>query len=107
MLGPLIRLITVPEKESGQRVIFLGTDRYPARSKEGTVASRKTEQGVEVADSSDGLVGGGAYRSDWNGEPVPLGKTYPGLRAEGMSQKVWDHTMKALEEIEAGRAFSD
>ena len=107
VLGPLVRLFTVPEKECGERVIFLASARYPARSEKGTAEVGKSQEGVEVAVASDGVVGGGAYRPNWDGESLPLTKKYPELRAEGMSQKVWDHTMKAFEEIGAGRAFKE
>ena len=105
ILSPFLWFYMIPEKECGERVISLASDRYPARSETGTARAGKTQEGVEVAVSSDGVVGGGAYRPNWDGEPLPLRKTYPGLRADGMSQKVWDHTMEAFREIEAGRVF--
>ena len=97
----------VPEEECGERVLFLASARYPARGGEGVEVEGKTIEGVEVARSSDGVVGGGAYRVNWDDEEVPLKKNYPQLRREGFGEKAWDHTMEAFREIEAGRVFKN
>ena len=107
VLAPVLRLVMVPERESGERVLFLASGRYPARAGEGVKVEEKTEEGVEVARSSDGVLGGGAYRVNWDGEEVPLKKNYPELRREGFGEKAWGHTMEALTKIEAGRVFKN
>ena len=56
---------------------------------------------------SDGVVGGGAYKVDSDGEIVPLKKNYPKIRDEGMAEKCCEHTLKALEVIGVGRIFTD
>jgi hypothetical protein len=53
-----------------------------------------------------GVYGGGAYRTNWDGEVVPLGKGYKKISREEVREKVWDHTMRAFQEISAGGHFS-
>lgn len=105
-VAPIIQPFTVPQVECGERVIFLASSRYPARPSKSTGGIPKSEGDVEIAISSDGVVGGGAYRGNWNGKAVPLGKAYEKLREEGLSERVWSHTMEAFKEIEAGKVFT-
>ena len=106
-LTPIIRLAMVPEMECGQRVMFHTSSRFPPRQSNSTEeAPRRVGNSDVVATSSDGVVGGGAYRTNWNGEPVPTGKAYEKLREEGISERCWNHTIKAFEEIEAGNGFT-
>lgn len=103
VLLPLSPLISVPREESGERVLFLASSRFPPR---GTAEVAQGAGDGEAAVSSDGVVGGGAYRIDWNGEVMPMKKTYARLREEGMLERSWAHTMQAFEDIEAGRVFT-
>ena len=102
---PLMRLVAVPQAESGERVVYHTSPRFPPRSSNAVEDKPKTIGNIEVATSSDGVVGGGAYRTNWNGEMVPLTKGYKKLRENGFYEKVWNHTMKAFEDIEAGRVL--
>lgn len=102
VMSPVMRLTSVDPTGSGERVLFHATSIYPAMGTENT----KGDGNVEVALSSDGTAGGGAYRTDWNGEIDPCGKIYKKLREDGMKEKVWSHTVKAFEDIEAGRVFT-
>jgi hypothetical protein len=52
------------------------------------------------------VLGGGCYTVNWNGETLPLKKTYSDLRKNGLSEKVWKHTMEAFKDIEDGKVFS-
>jgi hypothetical protein len=109
-ISPLVRQFTVPRGESGARIIFNVSSRFPARPKSENVnGSAKSgyggQQKVEIASSSDGMLGGGAYRVDWDGETVPKGKIYKSLEEAGMAQKVWDHTTDAFQVIEGGGVF--
>lgn len=106
-VAPIIQPFTVPPTECGERVLFLASPRFPARPSKGIGEISKNQGNVEVATSSDGMVGGGAYRGNWNGETVPTGKAYKKFREEGLSEKVWNHTVKAFEEIEAGNVFTE
>jgi hypothetical protein len=90
---------SVSREDSGERTLFLATERFPAKGEQKT-------QGI-LAVSSDGVVGGGAYRANWDGEPVPTGNQYMKLREEGWLDKSVGHTLKAFSEIEAGRPFTE
>ncbi|KAK9427027.1 putative oxidoreductase ENV9 [Lipomyces doorenjongii] len=104
--SPLFRLLSISPKECGARVLFHTSSRFPARSSGAESKSPAKLENVKVALSSDGILGGGAYRTNWNGEVVPLGKGYKQIRKGEVSKKVWDHTMKAFQEISAGSYFS-
>jgi hypothetical protein len=99
VLTPFSPLFTVPRAESGERVLFLASSRFPPRS---TAEALKSWGGGEIA---DGVFGGGDYRSNWDTEIIPMKKTYKKLRVEGMSERCWTHTMHAFEGIEAGKVF--
>ncbi len=90
-----------PAREIGERVLFLATERYPRRGRRG-------EDGGScgVARGTDGEVGSGAYAVNWDGETVVHGKAYEKARAEAWKETVWEHTMSAFDEIEAGRVFA-
>lgn len=109
VLMPLLKWYGVPREECGERVLFLASGRYPARGGkvEGEVGIGIGRNEAGTAMGSDGVVGGGAYRVDWNGGVVPLWPTYEGLRREGFEKKVWEHTMKAFEVIESGNVFTE
>jgi hypothetical protein len=87
-------------------VLFHTSPRFPARSSDAEAKSPAKLENVKVALSSDGILGGGTYRTNWNGEVVPLGKGYKQIRKDEISKRVWDHTMKTFQEISAGGYFS-
>ncbi|KAK3325984.1 hypothetical protein B0H66DRAFT_529994 [Apodospora peruviana] len=99
LLWPIILLIRVGLQESGERVIYHTSDRFAALPAGNTV-------GAEIAKSTDGIPGGGAYKVGTKGDITPLPKVYSEIDKEETSQKIWDHTMKAFEDISAGRKFS-
>lgn len=43
---------------------------------------------------------------NWDGETIPTEKAYKKVWEEDFAGKVWDHTMRAFEEIEAGAVFT-
>ena len=51
--------------------------------------------------------GGGAYRVDSGNEIDPCPKNWKQLRKDGIGEKVWRHTIEAIEEIETERMFND
>ncbi|MCJ1380168.1 hypothetical protein MMC17_003271 [Xylographa soralifera] len=112
LAAPFVRPFTVPLEENGQRILFLASPRYPARQaiKSETTADHNKANAnngaVEIAVGTDGNRGSGAYACDPNGETIPLKQTYKKLREEGLAGKVWDHTMKAFDDIEAGGVFT-
>ncbi|MCJ1284588.1 hypothetical protein MMC26_003921 [Xylographa opegraphella] len=110
--APFVRPSSVSPEENGQRILFLATPRYPARQAikdEMAADSEKANANngsAEIAVGTDGNCGSGAYACNSDGETIPLKETYKKLREEGLAGKVWDHTMKAFDEIEAGGVFS-
>lgn len=68
--------------------------------------TQKAVRSIGIAESSDGFVGGGAYRVNYNNEQVATGKQYKKMREEFWLDKCVKHTFKAWEEIEAGGVFT-
>jgi hypothetical protein len=100
IVAPIARPFTVKRAESGARVIFNASARFPAGQNGAT-----SKDSLEVAIASNGIVGGGAYRVDWNGEIIPKGAIYKELEKNGTSEKVWEHTNEAFKVISAGGVF--
>jgi len=98
--------MTRSPEESGNRIVFNTSSRFPARPADDKPWSSKTDDGLEIATSSDGLLGGGAYRVNYDSEIIKTGNQYPKLREEGWQEKIINHTLEAFEEIKAGRAFT-
>ena len=94
------RLVTVPTKECGDRMLSLASPRYPARPVDGS-----TSQEAAVA-GTDEKKGSGVYSLTWNGDSNLNVKAYKKINKDEMRKKVWDHTMKAFEVIEAGQVFT-
>lgn len=80
--------------ESGERVLFLATPRFPAHRRveeEGEQASMEertdsaaaAENDVEIAMGMDGIRGGGAYAVNWDGETVSIKKVYKKVQRRG------------------------
>lgn len=110
--APIVRPFSVPPRECGERILFLATPRFPARqTMEGGTSAKDagataTEGDAGVAMGSDGKCGGGAYSVNWDGETIPTEKAYKKVREEDLAGRVWEHTMRAFEEIEAGAVFT-
>lgn len=88
-------------KECGDRMLSLAPPRYPPRP----IAKTKSQEGVAIG--TDGKPGSGAYSLTWNGENNLNAKAYEKIDKDEMRKKVWDHTMKAFEVIEAGKVFDE
>ncbi|EXJ89665.1 hypothetical protein A1O3_02732 [Capronia epimyces CBS 606.96] len=95
------RILTVPPNECGARMLSLASPRYPPLPVDGP----KSEAGVAVG--TDGRPGSGVYSLNWNAESNRNGKAYQKINKVEMRRKVWDHTMKAFEVIEAGGVFTE
>ena len=102
-LGPIGKLFAIGPEECGDRILFLATDRYPAK---GDAKSDKTLEGTDVAEATNGTRGGGAYSVTSNGDVVPLEKKYAKIQKEELSKQAWDHTMKVFDQIKTGKVFS-
>lgn len=105
ILGPLVKLfMAVSHDESGDRVLFLATDRFAPLND----AAKAKE--MKCALSTDGVQGGGSYSVTWNDETAPqalMDKSYTRLRKEGVGEKVWSHTTSAFAAISTGQPFAD
>lgn len=108
MVAPVMRLFQgfVSPDENGQRVLFLASPRYPARTITSDPSSVLDTPGLEVAAGMDDVVGSGFYRVDRDGDTCHQDEQYRRLREDGIGDKVWDHTLEAYEIIESGRVFS-
>lgn len=113
LVAPVVRPFSLPPRECGERMLYLATPRFPAQQTieagitakgDGTSAG-KGDAGIAVG--SDGNHGSGAYAVNWNGETIPIQKAYRKVRDEDLGGKVWKHTMRAFETIEAGDVFVD
>lgn len=104
---PIIKLApsTLPGEESGERTLFNASKRFPPRSGDGK-ARLAAAGGIGIAESSDGIIGGGAYRVNYNGGQVAIGKQYKKMREDGWLDKAVQHTHKAWEDIEKTGHFS-
>jgi hypothetical protein len=110
---PLLTPFCVTVPECGERTLFAATSAvFPPRGAEGGMdgveggpAMMPVPAGLRVAAGSDGVEGSGCYSVNWNGETIDNEKVYAKVRKMDLGKMVWDHTMKAFEEIEAGRPF--
>lgn len=96
---PFTRLLPmyIKAEEIGQRVLYLATDRYPARKSESISGGS--------ARATDGVEGGGAYSVTYTDEINDVGKFYQKLRPEGFKESVLQHTKEVFEAIEKDGVF--
>jgi hypothetical protein len=86
------------EGETGERVLFLATDRYPV---EGQRSS------VETVVGTDGVEGRGTYAVGMSGHSMFKKGAYAKYDVAELTERIWSHTMKAFEVIGAGQEFKD
>ena len=92
---PLMRLVGYTMEEAGERVVFAATsDRFKR------IAEGENDESGQVQKGSDGKVGSGVYLVQGDSRAVTEGKVLKALKAEGMGQKVYQHTLDELERIE-------
>lgn len=103
LLTPITNLKAVPHEECGQRILFLASSMYQPQ---GDGFSKQNDDVKERAVAANGVVGGGAYRVNWNDDIIPNKKQQVEFRDQGMVEKVWKHTITAFEEIESGKTFA-
>lgn len=103
LLKPLAQFYMTPEDDCGLIMLYLITSRFPAK---GTIeeGGKNFVGGVEVAQSTNAELGGGSYGLGSMGDVQAKGKSYENVRQEGLSKKVWDHTMETLERIQEANA---
>jgi len=98
---PLVKVTSTSGRECGDRLLFNASPRFPARSSgaKNQINTPGKSEKIEVATSSDGVLGGGCYRNNAKSETIPLGKQYSSMRVTEVREKVWEHTMNAFENI--------
>lgn len=95
-MWPLMYPFSVNLEESGERHLFHATSRhYPSSATERSDMTA-IRDGKQVAMGSDGRLGSGAYLANWKGETFAAGKNMQKLRAQGMAERVWEHTTALL-----------
>ncbi|CAD0113997.1 unnamed protein product, partial [Aureobasidium uvarum] len=82
-------------EEIGQRVLYLCTDRFPAK---GT-----SLESAEIATATNGVVGGGAYSLSYTNETNDISKFYQKLREGKFQERVLQHTEAVFEAVEKKR----
>lgn len=108
VVKPLASWFMTSEDDCGDVMLYLATERYPAKGSVGNGGERKSlVGGVEVARSTDGEVGGGSYALGQRGDVQAKGVSYEKVRREGLGQMVWDHTMESLGRIERDNARAE
>ncbi|KIY03168.1 uncharacterized protein Z520_01635 [Fonsecaea multimorphosa CBS 102226] len=99
------RFITVPTGECGERMLSLASsERYPPRPT--TDSSQSKREGAAIVGTEE-TPGSGVYSLTWNGESNFKAKAYKEINKQEMRKKVWDHTMKCFEVVEAGKVFTE
>ncbi|KAL7928544.1 hypothetical protein V8C35DRAFT_229295 [Trichoderma chlorosporum] len=96
MLKPLTKLYMTTPQVCGDVMMYLATARYPAREQIKDV--KQLLNGVQVASSSKAEPGGGSYTVGQRGDASNK-VSYEKVRREGLSEQVWNHTIKTLEQI--------
>lgn len=79
-LYPILRLISMSEKESGERFLYEATSANFAVGAEGSELNA-------------------FYRVDWTQDRAPQVAQLDKYREEGMPKKVWEHTMSIFEKV--------
>jgi len=107
LIAPWAKFLAVPKMETGERLMFYTSPRFPARPGAGEQEHSKSVGDVPVATSTDGVLGGGCYAVNWKGDTYATKKAYTQLRKDGLTERVWKHTMDVFKTIEGGGVFSD
>ncbi|KAI7779907.1 major facilitator superfamily protein [Diaporthe eres] len=97
---PAAKLFSVKPEEIGERVLGFSSAQFGGQQE--TEALK-----ADVAASTNGKVGGGAYSLKHTGQVNEIGPIYEKLRASEFKEKAWDHTTSAFKAIEAGTVFQE
>jgi len=100
-LAPIFKLFSMSEDECGNRMLYMATDKYPARQEPGTLST----EDAGATQGSDGKRGSGAYAVGPNNDPLDIAKHYEKFDREDIKRKLWDHTMNVFETVEAGKTY--
>ncbi|RFU30521.1 hypothetical protein B7463_g5808, partial [Scytalidium lignicola] len=95
------RFLTVKPDNCGNRMLSLASTCYPPRPID------ESSNKEAVTKGTDGKPGSGVYSLTWNGENNFPSKLYSAINKDEMRKKVWEHTARAFEVIEAGEVFKE
>lgn len=98
--APAAKLFAVKPDEIGERVLGFTSAQF------GGVEETQALK-VDVAASTNGKGGGGAYSLKHTGQVNEVGSIYENLRASRFKENTWEHTMSALKVIEEGKVFKE
>jgi len=100
VMKPFVRFFPMylTTEESGQRVLFLCTDRYPAKGAE--LDGESDPVGGQVVHATDGSEGGGAYSVSYTNEINDTKESYDQLRGKGFRESVLSHTEQVFQAVE-------
>jgi NAD(P)-dependent dehydrogenase (short-subunit alcohol dehydrogenase family) len=105
---PLLKLTTTPGPEVGERILFLTSPvRFPAAGQE---PAKQAGTKLEVAMGTDLKIGSGAYAVGITGmaaDAEKMHKAYDKYDKDELRRKIVAYTLRAFEEIKAGRVFKD
>jgi hypothetical protein len=105
VLTPVVKLLTTPLSEAGERILFLASpSRFPAKGAIQGVSGAGSD--LPVAKGTDGDAGSGAYAVKIDGETAQVHKSYAKYKSEGVGEKLVAHTLRAFDEIKAGKTFT-
>lgn len=98
LAAPAAKLFSVKPDEIGERVLGFTAARFGGQQETETLK-------MDVAEATNGKVGGGAYSLKHTGQTNEIGSIYEKLRISGFKEMAWEHTNDAFEAIEKGTAF--
>ncbi|EXJ59282.1 hypothetical protein A1O7_06714 [Cladophialophora yegresii CBS 114405] len=108
---PVLSVFSTPVAESGERTLFLASPhRFPAHRGSGDQPTNAASAGTPnlvVATGTDGKTGSGAYAVDIDGETCHKAKMIEKYKAEGVGEKIWEHTMKVFGVIASGNVWTE
>lgn len=107
IVSPVIHLIrpVISADETGERVLFLCSDKYPPKNQDEAAHYATTPDGLAIATSTDGVRGHGAYSVWSTGDTNDVEATYAPLRRDAMAEKIGRHVDEAFAVIASGQRF--
>ncbi|OGM51077.1 short-chain dehydrogenase/reductase [Aspergillus bombycis] len=96
VIGLVAKLMSISEKESGERNVFIATSTAYSPA---TDAGKSSADGVGVAVASTGKLGGGSYLLNYDGQDVTNQTLMRKYREREYPTKLWDHTLDIFQRV--------
>lgn len=100
LAAPAAKLFSVKPEEIGERILGFSSKRFGGQQETESLTG-------EVAVSTNGKMGGGAYSLKHTGQVNEIGRVFEKLRPSGFKERVWEHTMSAFKATEEGTVFNE